>query len=93
MIELDELEEQEGLARMPTDAGNAWASLDALSRCYYRPVVYLGREDTDDGACFWFIARQTVIFPTPINRLVLLAISECEEEYAVGAEPTLVLAA
>lgn len=93
MIRLSELGEQEGLMKIPAGAAEAWASLDALSRCYYRPLIYLGREDTDAGAQFWFIARQTVIFPTPENRLVLLAISEHEEEYAVGAEPTLVLAA
>lgn len=92
MIKLEELEEIDGLTRMPTDAANAWSSLDALSRCYYRPVLYLGREENGSSAQFWFIARQTVIFPTPENRLVLLAITEHEEEYDVG-NAALVLAA
>lgn len=92
LVKLEELEELAGLTRMPTDAANAWSSLDALSRCYYRPVIYLGSEEVESGLQFWFIARQTVIFPKPENRLVMLAITE-QKEYTVGHEPTLVLAA
>lgn len=92
MIALDKLEELDGLSRIPKGAAEAWASLDALSRCYYRPVIYLGSEEVESGLQFWFIARQTVIFPKPENRLVMLAITE-QKEYTVGHEPTLVLAA
>lgn len=94
MAETIALEENQGIMKMGAEADAAWSSLDALSRCHYKPLIYLGRElDGNDVAQYWFVAEQVVIFPAPVRRIVLLAIRDDNEEYSVGAEPTLVLAA
>lgn len=94
MLELNELEELDGVKKLPADAAGAWASLDWLSRCHYSPVLYFGKTIADSGTRYWFLAEQLVIFPLPpVRRLVLMSISEKGEDYAVGEEPALVLAA
>lgn len=94
MIELEELEEQGALSKLPSDVAAAWSSLDWLTHLHYKPILWLGKETGDDEITqYWFIAEQIVIFPTPVRRLVLLAISEYEGEYAVGEIATPVLAA
>lgn len=85
------LENFEGITKMPQAAASAWAALDGLVGCHYKPLLYLGTQIVK-GTNHWFIAEKTPITLNPTRRVVMLAINEFGGEFKLSGQPVVVLA-
>ena len=76
-----QLEQFEGLTKMPQKAASAWSAVfDGIVGAGYKPLVYLGSQQVH-GTLFWFICEQTLITHPPVRRVIKLAIRELEGDY------------
>ena len=69
-----QLENFQGLTKMPQEAASSWASLDALTGARYVPILYVGKQIVN-GTNYIFIAEYSPVTLNPTRRLVKIVIN------------------
>lgn len=73
----------EGITSMPQEVASAWHdAFDDLVGAEYKPLLYLGAQVVS-GVNYYFIAEETVMWHTPIRRVVRLTINANDNDVAL----------
>lgn len=80
-----ELEQFEGLTKMPQEAASAWSAVENLVGCGYKPLLYLGKQ-VARGTDYLFVAEQTFETSPPMRRVVNFTINEFQGKYELVEE-------
>ncbi|MBR0061797.1 MAG: hypothetical protein IJP68_10010 [Selenomonadaceae bacterium] len=86
-----ELEQFEGLTKMPQGAASAWSAVENLVGVGYVPILYLGKQ-VAKGVDYLFIAEQTFMTHPPVRRVVSFVINEFQGQYELVEESMQVIA-
>lgn len=80
-----ELENFEGLTKMPQGAASAWSAVENLKGVGYKPLLYLGKQ-VARGTDYLFVAEQTFMTSPPMRRVVNFTINEFQGKYELVEE-------
>ncbi len=77
-----ELEEFQGLDKLPQKAASAWTKVTELTGAKFKPILYAGKQVTK-GINYGFIAEETLQTIGQERRLVALVVNEFNGEFEV----------
>lgn len=85
-----QFENFEGLTKMPQKAASAWAKVDELVGCSYKPLLYCGKQLVR-GTNHCFIAEQTIIGITQEKRIVAIVVNEFNGDFSIVSDKFVVI--